>query len=77
MTDDMGWARSLPLHERLLIARRRAGFSQVEMADILGVNRGTISEWENAHSMLPADKLLAWADACNAWWMVRSPAQCV
>ena len=47
------------------------------LADILGVNRGTISEWENAHSMLPADKLLAWADACNAWWMVRSPAQCV
>ena len=33
---------------RLRYLREKAGLSQIEMAPVFGIDRGNISEWENA-----------------------------
>ena len=47
--------------ERLSEARRRAGFSQQQLADKLGVSQRTVAHWERAKVALRADQLVALA----------------
>ena len=37
---------TLPLHERLYVARKQRGLSQAEVADLFGVSQKTVSRWE-------------------------------
>ena len=37
---------------RLMRLRRRAGLSQIELAEALGVNNQTVSNWEKGHRAL-------------------------
>ena len=53
-------------YERLQFARKRAGIPQLTMAEILGVNRATISDYETGRSELTVPKLLKWAMATSA-----------
>ncbi len=49
----------MKLNERLFELRRRAGLSQEELADKVGVSRQAVGKWENGASMPELDKLLA------------------
>jgi transcriptional regulator with XRE-family HTH domain len=46
------------LAARIRAARRRAGMSQKELADRLGVSRGAVANWESASGVLPATERL-------------------
>lgn len=47
-------------------ARRRAGISQVTVADALGTTRRQISRWEHGVYTPRVDELHAYAEACGA-----------
>jgi transcriptional regulator with XRE-family HTH domain len=53
-----GMASSMRLAARIRAARRRAGLSQKELADRLGVSRGAVANWESASGVLPATERL-------------------
>lgn len=53
------------LHEQLRNARLRAGFSQQQLADLLGVMRPTISLIETALRTTTVEKAEFWASLCN------------
>ena len=59
MTDNPTWT----LAERLRRARLLAGLEQRELAEQLGVNRATISLWENGHTEPSASNFVRWAIA--------------
>lgn len=49
----------------LALLRKRRGLSQQELADVLGVSRGTISRWENAKYSPDVSRLDDLADALD------------
>lgn len=49
------------LGDRLRKARMVAGIGSEQMAAIVGVSRGTISNYENDHSDIPARALMKWS----------------
>jgi transcriptional regulator with XRE-family HTH domain len=53
--------KSLP-EERLLSARRLLGLTQAALAEKLGVDRGTVGDWERG-VRLPAEEMLAAVEA--------------
>jgi transcriptional regulator with XRE-family HTH domain len=53
--------KSLP-EERLLSARQRLGLSQAGLAEKLGVDRGTVGDWERG-VRLPSEERLAAVEA--------------
>jgi transcriptional regulator with XRE-family HTH domain len=53
------------LSEAIRSARRRAGLSQVELADLLGVRQSSISQWERGSTRPSTMHLLALASALN------------
>ena len=48
--------------EKLTILRRRAGLSQEQLADRLGVTRQSVSKWEGGAAVPELGKLVALAD---------------
>ena len=48
------------LADRLLDLRRKAGYSQEQLADLLGVSRQAISKWEGAQA---APKSTTWSSS--------------
>lgn len=55
----------LAAHERLRIARQRAGLEQADMADLLGVHRAVVSRYENGHTEPTLSALVKWADTAD------------
>ena len=49
----------MKLHENLFELRRKAGLSQEELADRIGVSRQAVGKWENAAAVPELDKLIA------------------
>lgn len=47
------------LADKMIALRKRAGWSQEELAEKLGVSRQSVSKWEGAQSMPDLDKILA------------------
>ncbi|MDY3281289.1 helix-turn-helix transcriptional regulator [Dysosmobacter sp.] len=52
----------MELSEKLTVLRRRAGLSQEQLADRLGVTRQSVSKWEGGAAMPELGKLVALAD---------------
>ena len=53
--------------------REKNNFSQTRLAQCLGVNQNTVSQWETGRSSPPLDKLLAMSDlfGCTLDELVR------
>ncbi len=51
----------MTLREKLIVLRDRAGLSQMELADRLGVSRQAVSRWESGDTTPTMDKLKALA----------------
>lgn len=47
----------MTLREKLIVLRDRAGLSQMELADRLGVSRQAVSRWESGDTTPSVDKL--------------------
>ena len=47
----------MTLREKLIVSRDRAGLSQMELADRLGVSRQAVSRWESGDTTPTMDKL--------------------
>lgn len=50
------------MQEKLLIMRRRAGLSQVQMADLIGVSPNTYNHKENGIKQFKANEMFKIAD---------------
>ena len=50
------------LADKIIDLRKRAGYSQEELAEQLGVSRQSISKWEGAQSIPDMNKILAMAN---------------
>ena len=50
------------LADKIIDLRKRAGYSQEELAERLGVSRQSISKWEGAQSIPDMNKILAMAN---------------
>ena len=53
------------LGEKILAARKKAGLSQTDLADLVGVSRQSVSKWETGESSPEAGNLLPVARALN------------
>ena len=53
------------LGEKILAARKKAGLSQTDLADLVGVSRQSVSKWETGESSPEAGNLLPVAKALN------------
>jgi DNA-binding XRE family transcriptional regulator len=49
----------------LAAVRVNAGFSQVELAEKMDVDRQTIINWEKGHTPISGEWFLMWAQICN------------
>ena len=56
------------LADRLLGLRRKAGYSQEQLADLLGVSRQAISKWEGAQGRPEVDNVV---EFCSCSCVVR------
>ena len=52
---------AMTLGELLAFYRKRSGIEQVEMAAQFGVNRATVSGWENGRTEPKFSQVVAWA----------------
>lgn len=55
----------MKLNEKIIYYRKKTGMSQIDLADVMGVSRQTISKWETAESNPEINKLPALAKALN------------
>lgn len=64
------------LHDRLVKARKTAGYSPESLAQVLGVSESTVKRIERAPEKYPARDIMAWATACevNASWLLTGVA---
>ena len=46
------------LADKIIFQRKKAGWSQEELAEQLGVTRQSVSKWEGAQSIPDMDKIL-------------------
>ena len=53
------------LGEKIILCRKKAGMSQVDLADALGVSRQSVSKWETDESKPDINKLPALAKVLN------------
>ena len=51
----------MTLREKLIVSRNKAGLSQMELAERLGVSRQAVSRWESGDTTPSVDKLKALA----------------
>ena len=51
--------------EKLLAARERAGLTQAQLAECLGVTQRAVAHWERTSTVLRPDVIEAMADALN------------
>lgn len=63
----MSWEVPVKIQERIRRARRRAGLSQTQLAELVNVRRSAVSNWEStSNEVVPSmQSLLAVAKACG------------
>ncbi len=61
------------LHEKILTCRKRAGLSQEELAEKIGVSRQAVSKWETGEALPEINKIIALADvfAVTTDWLLK------
>lgn len=61
------------LHEKILYCRKRAGLSQEELGNKIGVSRQAISKWETGESVPELGKIVLLADVFQVTtdWLLR------
>lgn len=52
----------MALHEKIYSCRRKAGLSQEELAEKIGVSRQAVSKWETGESVPELSKIVMLAD---------------
>lgn len=52
----------MKFYEKLILLRREKGFSQEQLADLLGISRQAVSKWESGNTLPDTEKLIALAD---------------
>lgn len=58
------------LEERLWYSREKAGMTQQEMADLLGISKRSVQNYESGVGHPKPNRLVLWANACDfdyAW----------
>ena len=70
---DVGRVPSWDIHDRLAKARRTAGLEQGELADLAGVSRKSISNWELGNSTPRRSSIIAiaFATGVNLEWLEK------
>ena len=65
------------LGEKIFTARKKAGLSQTDLADAVGVSRQSVSKWETGESAPEAGNLLLIAKALNVTtdWLLSEEGQ--
>ena len=63
----------MTLREKLIVSRNKAGLSQMELAERLGVSRQAVSRWESGDTTPTMDKLktLARINGVSLDWLRR------
>lgn len=66
---------TLETRHRLRIAREAAGFKSATIASELGVQRQTVSNYENGHTTPDVRTLRAWSHVTGVplWWLMGEP----
>ena len=67
----------MKLNEKIIYSRKKAGMSQIDLADALGVSRQSVSKWETGESNPDITKLPALAKALGVSidWLLSEDAQ--
>ena len=67
----------MKLNEKIIYSRKKAGMSQIDLADALGVSRQSVSKWETGESNPDITKLPALAKALDVSidWLLSEDAQ--
>ncbi|MBR4344366.1 MAG: helix-turn-helix transcriptional regulator [Lachnospiraceae bacterium] len=55
----------MKLNEKIIYSRKKTGMSQIDLADVLGVSRQTVSKWETGESNPEIGKLPVLSKALN------------
>ncbi len=58
-----GLTYEFTLKDRLRVAREEAGYTAAQFADIIGVSRNTIGNYEAGRTRVPRSAILLWAFA--------------
>ena len=68
----------MTLREKLIVSRNKAGLSQMELANQLGVSRQAVSRWESGDTTPTMDKLktLARIYGVSLDWLCSDAADC-
>lgn len=53
-------------NENLINARKKKGFTQTELGERVGVNKTTVSNWENYHSVPPMERAFKVAEVLGS-----------
>lgn len=74
---DLGRVPPITIGTRLRIAREWRGLEQSEMAEVLGVSRTTVSNYEREYTLPRKLVINAWAAACDVdvEWLKTGRAQ--
>ncbi|MCV7065642.1 helix-turn-helix transcriptional regulator [Mycolicibacterium farcinogenes] len=74
---ESGSVPQIEVRHRLRIAREYAGLEQSELADLIGVSRNTVGNYEKGHGDPRRIVINAWALACGvpaSWILTGDPA---
>lgn len=63
----------MTIGQEVHMARVQAGLTQPQLAELCGVNRVTVSRWENDRTEPTISQWRRVAQATGAWWMLRQP----
>ena len=64
----------MKLNEKIIVCRKQKGYSQEELASLLGVSRQSISKWETGESLPDINKLMSIAkvfDVTTDWLLTE------
>ena len=53
-------------HNELRMMRKRAGLTQGQIAESIGLDQSSVSSYETGRRFIPTDLLEKWAEACGA-----------
>ncbi len=61
-----GMGSLMEWHNELRMMRKRAGLTQGQIAESIGLDQSSVSSYETGRRFIPTDLLDKWAEACGA-----------